>query len=948
MKKFLLFALCGLSYTDINAQLCLAPTTNYYTGGGPNNITLADFNNDSKLDMATADNGSVAILLGDGIGGFGSATTYTTANYAVGICSADFNGDNNTDIAITIAFGGSNKVGIFLGTGSGTFGTISTFTVPAGPNSICTADFNSDSKADLATANYNANSVSVMYGIGNGTFGSPNNVITMSSSPYQIITADFNGDNKPDLATVNETTSGNVSVYLNDGTGTIQMGSIYGSGTNPEGLCAGDFNGDNRTDIIMSCFGDGVVAFIPNTGGGVFGSQTTFTVGVSPVGVGSGDFDGDSKLDLAVTDYNGTPQLYIMLGDGAGNLATGTPYSVGTNPFRAVGADFDGNGKLDVACPNYNSANISVLLNKAPVSGINGNLSMCSGNGTSLSANPALTYSWSSGGIGQSEFVSPVTNTSYTVSATNGACTTTTIATVTVTATPTITITGNLNICSGDNTILTAGTAASYTWGANAGGVNTNTTSVSPTTSTTYTVDGSNGNCFASASAVVNVTATPTVVITTQLSGAPLAICSGQSIALTGNSASSYTWSSGGSIQTETVSPLSTTNYTLTEANGVCTGSAVATVTVTSTPTVNVTGAQNVCFGSNTTLTGSGGTNYTWMPSGVNTNTVSVSPTTPTMYTLTAGNPLLGGSGECTSLYTVYVNPVQPQIPNICMVSSDSMSINNIIYWDKTVFTNMDSFIVYREVSTGIYKRIGAVSKDSLSQFVDTARSVGPANGDPNIGYYHYKLQLRDTCGNYSAKSPYHTSVFFIDNHTGTFTWNTYDVEGQTTPVANFILRRDNANTNVYVVIGNVSGNTTTLNDPNYSTYQTIANWRVDATGFNCTPTARYGNNNTQSAIVKSKSNISNNRTTGIKKTESNFSVYPNPTSGNITLSFANSTTGKVNVKVVSVLGQEVYNEMFTQANEKLNVDLSKYESGIYLVQVTMNNTTTVKRIVKN
>ena len=53
-------------------------------------------------------------------------------------------------------------------------------------------------------------------------------------------------------------------------------------------------------------------------------------------------------------------------------------------------------------------------------------------------------------------------------------------------------------------------------------------------------------------------------------------------------------------------------------------------------------------------------------------------------------------------------------------------------------------------------------------------------------------------------------------------------------------------------------------------------------------------------------------------------------------------------MKVISVLGTEAYNESFTQSTEKLNVDLSKYESGIYLVQITTNNTTTIKRIVKN
>ena len=86
-------------------------------------------------------------------------------------------------------------------------------------------------------------------------------------------------------------------------------------------------------------------------------------------------------------------------------------------------------------------------------------------------------------------------------------------------------------------------------------------------------------------------------------------------------------------------------------------------------------------------------------------------------------------------------------MPDICLVTVDSLSQNNIIYWDKTGISNADTFIIYREVTTGIYKRIGSQHYNALSQFVDTARSIGPANGNPNIGSYRYKLQSRDDCG---------------------------------------------------------------------------------------------------------------------------------------------------------------------------------------------------------
>ncbi|HWY39024.1 MAG TPA: T9SS type A sorting domain-containing protein, partial [Bacteroidia bacterium] len=268
----------------------------------------------------------------------------------------------------------------------------------------------------------------------------------------------------------------------------------------------------------------------------------------------------------------------------------------------------------------------------------------------------------------------------------------------------------------------------------------------------------------------------------------------------------------------------------------------------------------------------------------------------------------------------------------ICMVSVDSASVNNIIYWDKTNVTGIDSFIIHREVTTGVYKRIGAVSKDSLSQFSDTARSVGPANGNPNIGTYRYKLQAVDSCGNYGPKSPYHNTVFFVDNHSGSFIWNKYLIEGiSTTPATQFNLLRDNANNGMWLVIGTVAGTQTTLNDPNYAAYQSIANWRVEALGFTCNPTVRLANS-PQGTIVRSKSNISNNRQIGVSEISAlneQVIVYPNPSTGSLTLQSA-SELGMVSI--YNSLGEVVYQNR--SAGSTQQIDISKQMPGIYVVVV--------------
>lgn len=241
---------------------------------------------------------------------------------------------------------------------------------------------------------------------------------------------------------------------------------------------------------------------------------------------------------------------------------------------------------------------VSINVTQTPTLSISGSTNICSGNGTILTGSGATTYTWSSnaGGVNTSTVgLSPNSTTTYTLSGANGNCAVFTTATVSVTPTPTINVSGNLNICSGASASLFGGTATTYTWSSNAGGVNTSTVSVSPNVTTTYTLSGSNGSCTSSQEVTVNVTTTPTV----DLSG-NTSVCQGNGTSLTGTGASTYTWvtSSNGntttttstnSVTTISILPSSNVTYTLTGANGACPSTpVVVTVTVNPLPVVTL------------------------------------------------------------------------------------------------------------------------------------------------------------------------------------------------------------------------------------------------------------------------------------------------------------------------------------------------------------------------
>jgi hypothetical protein len=243
--------------------------------GGPFMAAAADFNADGKPDLAvtitTAGSRKVAVLLGDGAGGFAAPRYFGAfANSPIALGVADFNGDGKLDLAVgggTNSPADENNLSILLGDGKGSFEAPAYYTIGQAPQSMSIADFNGDGLPDIAVSNSLAvtgnSTVSVLLGTGNGRFAGPT-AFTIGVAGRGTGVADFNLDGKLDLVVANSN-SNSVSVLLGDGKGGFGPKTDFAVGTNPRKLTVGDVNRDGRPDIITPNTGSNDVSVLLNT-----------------------------------------------------------------------------------------------------------------------------------------------------------------------------------------------------------------------------------------------------------------------------------------------------------------------------------------------------------------------------------------------------------------------------------------------------------------------------------------------------------------------------------------------------------------------------------------------------------------------------------------------------------------------------------------------------------
>ncbi|HYV86051.1 MAG TPA: FG-GAP-like repeat-containing protein [Patescibacteria group bacterium] len=335
---------------DATGARPLYSTPKYPAGADPQDLAVFDMDGDGFLDVVTAAyvSDAVEVLLGNGEGGFASPLEYPAGHQPLSLAVGDFNADGHPDVAVVGRATQNGPPDLFLLTGGagGALGPPVALGIGGSPGRVRAADLDGDGRPDLVLGSATSPGLTIVRGLGGGTFGSPTVLDPGAGVAFAI--GDLDGDGRMDLAH-GLTGSPAVAVILADATGGFHAPVPYPVNGPPSDVVIGRIDQDGLADVATANLATADVSLLIGAGAGRLSAARRVDVGAAGFGLAIDDFTRDGLNDLAVLVQNG---ILVFGGDGTGGFSHAADLPTGLGPVAIASRDVDADARPDLITVN--------------------------------------------------------------------------------------------------------------------------------------------------------------------------------------------------------------------------------------------------------------------------------------------------------------------------------------------------------------------------------------------------------------------------------------------------------------------------------------------------------------------------------------------------------------------------------------------------------------------
>lgn len=359
-------ASAGLAFTHVSG----ASGRFYFVEQWGSGAALLDYDNDGWLDVFLAQGGALPGYAGPPVAGnrlfrnvngrsfvdVAAATGLESRRYTLGVATADYDNDGDTDLFLT-ALGGNL---LYENDGRGRYADVTKRAGVAGTalsTSAAFLDYDNDGRLDLFVARYQDYDLATDRACDRPPSGFPDPPTPPGMAPPSRL--EYCGPGRAPVAN---------QLFRNEGGGRFRDVSvssrIAASKARGLGVAVADFNNDGRSDLFVASDRSPNLLFLNRANGtfaeGAAAAGVAVGVGGIPyagMGVDAADYDDDGRVDVVITNYEREPtSLYRNRGDGtfADESRSSGLTDIGW-AFMKWGvrfADFNGDGRKDLFVAN--------------------------------------------------------------------------------------------------------------------------------------------------------------------------------------------------------------------------------------------------------------------------------------------------------------------------------------------------------------------------------------------------------------------------------------------------------------------------------------------------------------------------------------------------------------------------------------------------------------------